>query len=442
MSVISGIPFFKNAASSVKISSEMSVWLDTKFPSETREKFHIPVDKHGNTSTYMNGNSLGCQPKKAQEYSEKVFKDWAKTGLGMHFDGAFLPAVKCDLYTQDGFGKLVGAKNPEVEVVAMNGLSVNLHLFLSSFYRPAGNKTKILLEKGAFPSDHYAVRSQVKLSGNDEDLHTILLEPKNGKRYLETVDIINSIRENAEDLALILLPGIQYFTGQFFQIKEITAVANELNIPIGWDLAHAVGNVPMELHDWGVDFAVWCSYKYVNSGAGGIGGAFLHEKHSNNFDRPRMYGWWGHKLETRFLMDNNLDSEAGVLSYRLCNPPPLLVAPLYASLEIFEGTSMEEIRARSLLLTSYLEHLVDNLFDKSVVEIVTPRDVEQRGAQLSLKINFGDKSIQEVEDELVEQGILCDTRHDIVRIAPAPLYNTFQDVWTVTSAISKIVNPK
>ena len=420
----------------------MSVWLDTKFPSETREKFHIPVDKHGNTSTYMNGNSLGCQPKKAQEYSEKVFKDWAKTGLGMHFDGAFLPAVKCDLYTQDGFGKLVGAKNPEVEVVAMNGLSVNLHLFLSSFYRPAGNKTKILLEKGAFPSDHYAVRSQVKLWGDDADLHTILLEPKNGKRYLETADIINSIRENAEDLALILLPGIQYFTGQFFQIKEITAVANELNIPIGWDLAHAVGNVPMELHDWGVDFAVWCSYKYVNSGAGGIGGAFLHEKHSNNFDRPRMYGWWGHKLETRFLMDNNLDSEAGVLSYRLCNPPPLLVAPLYASLEIFEGTSMEEIRARSLLLTSYLEHLVDNLFDKSVVEIVTPRDVEQRGAQLSLKINFGDKSIQEVEDELVEQGILCDTRHDIVRIAPAPLYNTFQDVWTVTSAISKIVNPK
>lgn len=394
---------------------------------------------------YMNGNSLGCQPKKSKQYVSAVLDDWAKKGLGCHFDGAFIPALYCDELVRSSMGKLVGSENPEQEIVIMNGLTVNLHLMMSSFYRPTGQKTKILLEEFAFPSDHYAVESQIRLAGyeNVQD-HMILLKaevnPETGEKMVPTDNIFKIIQEHADEIALILLPGVQYKTGQFFEMEKITKLANQLNIKIGWDLAHAVGNVPVQLTKWGVDFAVWCCYKYVNSGAGAIAGAFLHEKHAKNFNRPRMLGWFGHKLATRFDMDNQFVPEMGALSYRLSNPPPLLVATLKASLEIFDMTSMQELRQKSLLLTRYLETLVTENFSHDELQIITAKDPNQRGAQLSMKCKFANKTIEEVETYLTDAGIFCDSRHDIIRIAPAPLYNSFSDVWEVINAFKFLMH--
>ena len=394
-------------------------------------------------SVYMNGNSLGCQPKKTKEYLNHVADDWAKKGLGMHFDGAFLPALYCDEIIRQSMGKLVGSKFPEKEIVIMNGLTVNLHLFMSSFYRPQGKKTKILLEEKAFPSDHYACESQVRLANLDPAEELILLksQQEDDGFYLSSERIIEAIKKHKDEIALILLPGVQYKTGQYFEMEKITKIAKSYNINIGWDLAHAAGNVPVKLSEWNVDFAVWCSYKYLNSGAGGIAAAFLHHKHATDFDRPRMLGWFGHKLKTRFEMNNQMEFECGALSYRLCNPPPLLVAPLKASLDVFDQTSIEQLRQKSILLTGYLEYLIETLFEKQQIEIITCKDHRQRGAQLSMKINFG-RDINYVENFLTDQGIFCDSRHDIVRIAPAPLYNSFEDVWRVIDAFYFLINGK
>ncbi|XP_065569347.1 kynureninase-like [Artemia franciscana] len=383
---------------------------------------------------YFCGNSLGLKPKKADVYLNEVAKDWGRTAVFMHFNGLY-PAALCDMYPKPLLVKIIGAAK-ESEVAVMNGLTVNLHLLMVSFYRPTEKKYKIVIEDHAFPSDRYAVVSQMKLHNVNPNDGLITCKPRKGEEIIRTEDILRVLEEEGDSVALVMLSGVQYYTGQKFDIKVITEAAKTKGCIVGWDLAHAIGNVKLALHEWNVDFATWCSYKYLNSGAGGISGIFVHELHHGKNHHPQLLGWWSNAQSTRFEMRKEVDIAEGADSFRLCNPPPLLVAPHMASLEIFDQAPESERMAKQYLLTGYLEWLISFLL-KDEVKIITPAIPRERGCQLSFVFK---RDLKEVHKELESRGIVCDVRlPSVMRIAPTPLYNKYEEVYRFVIILKEVL---
>ncbi len=388
-----------------------------------REKFLIPKDKNNKDVIYLAGNSLGLQPKSVRAYVEQELKDWETFGVEGHTQ-AKNPWLPYHEFLTEQTAKIAGAK-PE-EVVNMNTLTVNLHLLFVSFYKPTKTRHKILIEANSFPSDHYAVQSQIRFHGFDVETSLIEMKPREGEDTIRTDEIEALIEKEGDSIALIWFAGVNYYTGQAFEMEKITQAGHKKGCLVGFDLAHATGNLILKLHDWNVDFAVWCNYKYMNGGPGTIGGAFVHEKHLKNSDLPKFLGWWGHDKETRFLMDHNYISIPTVESWQISNPPILQLASLRASLDIFDEAGLNSLRQKSEMLTGYLEFLIrENKKDN--VKIITPENRNERGCQLSLRIN---KNGKELYKKLLKDGVMCDWREpDVIRAAPVPLYNTFEDVF-------------
>ncbi|SMR57160.1 unnamed protein product [Zymoseptoria tritici ST99CH_1E4] len=397
---------------------------------------------------YFCGNSLGLQPKAVSEYMAAYLKTWGSIGVGGHFtdleDSPLTPyqdmAADCARKSAD----IVGA-SPE-EIVIMNTLTVNLHLMMVAFYKPSGKKTKIMCEWRPFPSDWYAIESQIEHHGLNPKDNMVLVKPDDGYT-MTTSNIISLIDQHASELALILLPGIQYYSGQLLDIPTITAHAHSLGLLIGWDLAHAAGNVELRLHDWDVDFACWCNYKYINCGAGGMAGAFVNSKHGNNDANTGLKGWYGGDKSVRFLMDNKFVPTPGAQGFQLSNPSVVDLTVLSASLSVFEKTSMRDLRSKSLLLTGYAERLLAGIAERTqadgeyAFQIITPTDPLQRGTQLSVLLKEG--LLEPVSEALEGNGIICDKRKPgCIRVAPVPLYNTFSDVWRFMQVLEKAVKPQ
>jgi kynureninase len=381
---------------------------------------------------YFTGNSLGLQPRSAKSFISRELEDWAKLGVEGHFH-AKRPWLYYHKFAKRSLAKLVGAK-PD-EVVAMNQLTVNLHLMLVSFYKPAGGRFKIITEAGAFSSDQYTFESHIRLHGLHPDAALVEIAPRPNEYGLRTEDIVKVIRQNSDQLALVVFGGVQYYTGQFFDIQAIAKAAHDAGAYAGFDLAHAIGNVPLSLHEHEVDFAVWCSYKYLNSGPGGVAGAFVHEKHFHNKDLPRLSGWWGYKEDDRFEMKKGFVPMAGVDAWQLSNFPVLSGAAHLAALEIFDKVGMKKLRTKSELLTGYAEFILKSIDpEEKYFTIITPQD---RGCQLSILMRSnGVKAF----NKLTKAGVIADWREpDVIRIAPVPLYNTFEEVWKFGSVFRKIL---
>ena len=394
-----------------------------------KDLFFIPKNKQGKELIYFCGNSLGLQPKKTKEYIIQEIDDWKTHAVEGHFH-AKNPWLPYHEMLSASYSKLIGAKSSEV--IAMNTLTVNLHLMMVSFYKPEKNKFKILIEKDAFPSDIYAVESQIEFHGFKTDEALIKLEPRKGEYYIRQEDIEKIIEENSNEIALILLGGVNYYTGQLFDMQKITKVGHEHGIVVGFDLAHAIGNVKLELSKWNVDFAVWCSYKYLNSGPGAIAGAFVNERF-HNVELPRFTGWWGHNKKERFLMDDKFKPIKSAEGWQLSNPPIFSLAPVFASLSIFDKVGMDDLIKKSKALTNYLEFLIKSIDNKNI-EII---DVPMRGCQLSISVKNYDKKLF---NNLTENGIVADWREpDVIRIAPVPLYNTFTDAFNFYQTLKKLL---
>ncbi len=391
-----------------------------------RERFHIPVGTDGKPWVYFVGNSLGLMPKATRAVVEQELDDWAKLGVDGHLEGT-TPWYSYHETVREPAARLVGALPHEV--VCMNSLTVNLHLLMATFYRPAKTRFKILMEEPAFPSDTYAVRSQIAHHGLDPRDALLLAKPREGELTLRHDDIEALLDRDGEQIALVLFAGVNFFTGQLFDIQKITAAGHNRGCMVGIDLAHAVGNVPLSLHDWNVDFAVWCSYKYLNSGPGAVAGAFVHERHATNRDLPRLAGWWGNDPVTRFRMQ--LEPEFVPVSsadaWGVSNPPIFSLAPLRTSFEIFDDAGgMDALRAKSVELTGYLQFLLDKASSEQFT-VITPREAGNRGAQLSIVVHDHPK---ELFAKLEAAGVKCDFREpNVIRAAPTPLYNTFHEVW-------------
>jgi len=390
-----------------------------------RNKFFFPETK-ADQCIYLVGNSLGLQPRNVRDYINIELEDWAKFGVEGHFHARHPWYSYHELLMKKG-AELVGAK--EGEVVHMNGLTTNLHLLMVSFYRPDEKRFKILCEGKAFPSDQYALESQVKFHGHEPEEAIVELYPREGEHTLREEDIELAIEDYKDELALVFIGGVNYYTGQLFDMQRIATKARESDITVGFDLAHAAGNVPIKLHDWEVDFAAWCSYKYLNSGPGSVSGIFIHEKHANDKSLQRFAGWWGHNKEERFKMESGFDPIPGAEGWQLSNAPVFAMAPHLASLEIFHEVGMDKLRAKSLKLTAFLEKLVKAVSEENEakVEIITPENPESRGCQLSILTHGYGK---EVFDYLQRNGVFADWREpNVIRIAPVPLYNSFLDCY-------------
>ena len=387
------------------------------------EKFYIPKQLNGEDVIYLTGNSLGLQPKSTRDYIEQELKDWETLGVEGHLQ-AKNPWLQYHELVTEQMAAVVGAKS--IETVVMNSLTVNLHLLMVSFYRPTAERYKIVIEAGAFPSDQYVVQSQIKFHNFDVAESLIELKPREGEATLRTEDIEKTIAENGNTIALILLGGVNYYTGQAFDMKRITEVGHKIGAVVGFDLAHAAGNLELKLHDWNVDFAAWCSYKYLNAGPGGIGGVFVHERHATSFDLPRFAGWWGHDKETRFLMGSEFVPIRGAEGWQLSNPPIFQLAALKASLDIFEEAGMKNLTEKSKKLTGYLEFLLGEIQDERI-SVITPANSAERGCQLSIRVKDADKNLFKA---ISERGVIADWREpDVIRVAPVPLYNSFSDVF-------------
>jgi kynureninase len=391
-----------------------------------REKFYLPLGKDGKPLIYFAGNSLGLMPKAAWSIVEEELDNWAKLGVDAHH------ATGTPWYTyhealREPTARLAGAK--PVEVICMNSLTVNLHLMMATFYQPTKSRFKILMEDPAFPSDTYAIKTQIVHHGLDLKEALILARPRKGEFTIRTEDIVDLIKKHGDQLAVVMFAGVNFFTGQLFDIETITASAQTRDIVVGFDLAHAVGNVPLTLHDWNVDFAVWCSYKYLNAGPGAVAGAFVHERHATNTKLPRLAGWFGNDPNTRFRL--HLEPEfipvASADGWQISNPPIFAMAPLRASLAIFdEARGMEPLRAKSIRLTGYLEFLLTEIGSRKF-GVITPRNSDERGCQLSILAHEHPK---ELLSKLQAAGVKCDFREpNVIRVAPTPLYNTFHEVW-------------
>jgi kynureninase len=392
-----------------------------------RSQFHFP-QKSGKDVLYFCGNSLGLMPKTTAAAVNKELNVWEKEGvLGQH--------SRWEAYHEhltDSTARLVGA-NPS-EVVVMNALTVNLHLLLVSFYQPTPQRNKIVIEQGAFPSDQYAVESQIRFHGFNPKEALIELIPREGEKYLRTDDILNTLKENSNSIATILIGGVNYYSGQAFDMEKITKVGHEIGAYVGFDLAHGAGNLLLNLHDWSVDFAAWCSYKYICAGPGSPGGVFIHERHGN-WEGPRFAGWWGHDKGTRFNMGPDFVPIIGAEGWQISNSPVLSMACLRESMSIFDEAGMKDIRTKSELLTGYLEYLVKTISDN--VEIITPFIPSERGNQLSLVMK---ENGEVVFNELGEKGVVCDWREpDVIRIAPSPLYNSYADIYFFFEILKSLV---
>jgi kynureninase len=391
-----------------------------------REKFHLPLGKDGKPLIYFAGNSLGLMPKAARAIVEEELDNWAKLGVDAHH-ATGTPWYTYHQALREPTARLLGGK--PLEVICMNSLTVNLHLMMATFYRPTKSRFKILMEEPAFPSDTYAIKTQVAHRGLDPKEALVLARPRNNEFTIRIEDIIDLIEKDADQLALVMLAGVNFFTGQLFGIEKITAAARKRDIVVGFDLAHAIGNVPLSLHDWNVDFAVWCSYKYLNAGPGGVAGAFVHERHATNRKLPRLAGWFGNDPNTRFRL--HLEPEfipvASADGWQISNPPIFAMAPLRASLAIFDDAGgMEALRAKSIRLTGYLEFLLTENGSRKFT-VITPRNPGERGCQLSILAHEHPK---ELLKELEAAGVKCDFREpNVIRVAPTPLYNAFHEVW-------------
>ncbi|GGD87462.1 kynureninase [Planktosalinus lacus] len=396
-----------------------------------REKFHIPKDKKGNDIVYLCGNSLGLQPKNTQKYIQEELDDWAKLGVEGHTEAQHPWMPYHELLTNT-MAKIVGAKPSEV--VMMNTLTTNLHLLMVSFYQPTKTKYKIVIESDAFPSDKYAVESQLDFHGFDKKEGVILWKPRKGEDLCRIEDLENILADQSDEIALILIGTTNYYTGQSFPIKEITELGHKHKCVVGFDLAHGAGNIQPDLHKNGPDFAVWCSYKYLNSGPGSLGGLFVHERHAKNPKLKRFTGWWGHNKKTRFNMRQEFDVLPGAEGWQLSNPPILSMAAIRASLDIFEEAGFDNILAKQKKLTGYLEFLLHDLKNDRI-SIITPSNPEERGCQLSLAVQDADRSLH---DKLTKAGVISDWREpDVIRVAPAPLYNSFEDVFLMVERLKK-----
>ena len=398
-----------------------------------RNQFHIPKDKNGEEQVYLCGNSLGLQPKLAQEYIQQELEDWSNLGVEGHTE-AKNPWMPYHEFLTEKMAKIVGAKPSEV--VMMNTLSVNLHLMMVSFYQPTSERFKIIIESDAFPSDKYAVESQLKFHGHDPKDSLILWEPREGEELCHFEDLEKIMETEGDQVALLLIGSTNYYTGQSFPLKKITELGHRHGAKVGFDLAHGAGNIQPNLNETGPDFAVWCSYKYLNSGPGSVGGCFVHERHANNKELKRFTGWWGHNKQTRFNMRHEFDPIPGAEGWQLSNPPILSLAAIRASLAIFDEAGFENIRTKSVKITNYLEYLLKEI-EGDQIEIITPQNPEERGCQLSIKVKNANKALF---DKLMAAGVISDWREpNVIRVAPAPLYNSFEDVYKMVERLKALL---
>jgi len=397
-----------------------------------RNEFYIP--KYNNQdSIYLCGNSLGLQPKRVKTALDLVTEDWKEYGVEAHMKAKYA-WVNYHEHLKESSAKIVGAKL--IEVTIMNTLTVNLHLMMISFYKPTKERFKIIVEAGSFPSDRYAFISQILFHGLDPSTTLIEIAPREGESYIRDEDILETIQREGDQVALVLFSGINYYTGQVFEMQKIVEQARKIGANVGFDLAHAAGNVELKLHDWDVDFAVWCNYKYINGGPGTLSGCFVHEKHANNNELPRLAGWFGNKMSSRFAMKPDFDPTEGADGWIMSNPPIYALAPLRASLEIFEEAGFENCVTKSKNLTRYLRFLIENKKYKDI-SIITPAFAQ--GCQLSLFVNRNGGKI--VFNHLTETGVICDWREpNVIRIAPVPLYNSFMDVFRFVEILSQLVS--
>lgn len=412
--------------------------MDRKDPlKKFRNEFLIPSFKK-KPAIYFLGNSLGLQPKRTEKFLTQELQDWAALGVEGHFR-ARRPWLHYHTYTKKMLAKLTGAKTHEV--VAMNHLTVNLHLMLVTFYNPTAKRFKIITEKGGFPSDQYALESQIKFHGLDPDKVLIEVSPREGEFCLRMEDIIKTIEYHGDETALVFFSGIQYYTGQVFNLKKITEAGHRVGAFVGFDLAHAIGNVPLRLHPDGVDFAIWCSYKYLNSGSGGIGGAFIHEQNTKREDLKRFAGWWGYKMSDRFKMQKGFVPMEGVDGWQLSTVPVFQSAAHLASLTVFEEATLPALRKKSILLTGYLEFLLRTLDpNENHFSILTPKQKNEHGCQLSLYMKHHGK---EIYTALHESGVFADWREpNVIRVAPTPLYNRFEEVYSFVQILRTLVDTK
>src|SRR5438132_2096231 len=399
-----------------------------------RDKFHLPLGGDGKPVIYFAGNSLGLMPKSARQIVDGELDNWAKLGVDAHH-ATGTPWYSYHEALREPTARFVGALS--LEVICMNSLTVNLHLMMATFYRPTKSRFKVLMEEPAFPSDTYAIKTKLIHHNLDPKDALVLARPRKGEFTVRTEDILDVIDENADQLAMVMLGAVNFFTGQLVDFEEVTTAAQKKGITIGFDLAHAAGNVPLLLHEWNVDFAVWCSYKYLNAGPGAVAGAFVHERHATNTNLPRFAGWFGNDQNTRFRL--HLEPEfvpvASADGWQISNPPILSMAPLRASLAIFdEAGGMESLRAKSMRLTGYLEFLIEQIGSKKF-SLITPADSNARGAQLSIQAHEHPKQVHE---QLIAAGVKCDFREpNVIRVAPTPLYNTFHEVWRFAQILAQ-----
>lgn len=411
---------------------EFALTMDRDDPlAEFRQRYHMPLTVEGNEFMYFAGNSLGLQPKGVRAMIEQELKDWAELGVEGHFEAKHPWYGYHEMFSKS-LAAVVGAQ--PVEVVAMNTLTTNLHLMMVSFYRPTADRHRILIEAGAFPSDQYAVASQARFHGYDPGEAIMELRPREGEDVVRMDDIERLLITRGSEIALVMLGGVNYYNGQAFDMKRITELAHGQGCVVGYDLAHAAGNLHLKLHDWNVDFAVWCSYKYLNSGPGGVSGVFVHERHEFDQTLPRFAGWWGVEPATRFAMNPRFIPQRGAAGWQLSNAQILPMAAHKVALDLFIEAGMERLRRKSTLLTGYLEFMLDSI-EGDRYTIITPRDPEQRGCQLSVRIK-GDA--RKLAEELKWLGVIADYRTpDVIRLAPVPMYNTFDEVYRLAGLLRK-----
>ncbi|MDC1539106.1 kynureninase [Flavobacteriaceae bacterium] len=399
-----------------------------------RDAFHIPKTSDGKEWLYFTGNSLGLQPKETKNHIQQELDDWANLGVEGHFE-AKNPWMPYHEFLTESMAEIVGAK--PIEVVIMNTLTTNLHLLMVSFYQPTKTKFKIVIESDAFPSDRYAVETQLRFHGFDPKDSLIEWTPKDGETLLNIDDLAALLETQGDEIALLLIGGVNYYTGQYLDLKKIAELGHQYGCKVGIDLAHGVGNIQPNLHDSGVDFAAWCTYKYMNSGPGSLGGIFVHERHAYDESLKRFAGWWSQNKDTRFDMRQPLDIIPGAEGWQLSNPPILSMAAIKASLELFSEVGMPALREKSIQLTGYMEYLILELQNEHI-SIITPKDPDQRGCQLSIQVKNADKSLH---TKLSEANVITDWRTpDVIRCAPVPFYNSFEDVFKMVETLKTVLN--
>ncbi|MEP1488685.1 MAG: kynureninase [Algibacter sp.] len=418
-----------------KLGLEYVLKLDRNDPlAEYRHQFHIPKGENGHELIYMTGNSLGLQPKSTKTYINQELEDWANLGVEGHFE-AKNPWLPYHEFLTKNMAKVVGAK--PIEVIVMNTLTTNLHLMMVSFYKPTKTRYKILIESDAFPSDKYAVESQLRHHGFDDKEGVVLWKPRTGEELLNYEDLEAILDAHGDEIALIMIGGVNYYTGQFFDLKRITKLGHAVGSKVGFDCAHGAGNVNLNLHDSGADFAVWCTYKYLNAGPGSLAGCFVHERHAHNKDLNRFTGWWSHNKQTRFTMRDEFDQLAGAEGWQLSNPPILSMAAIKASLDLIDDVGFQNLVEKSKKLTGYFEFLLNQLGDDTI-QIITPSNPKERGCQLSIQVKNADKTLH---DKLTKSGVISDWRApDVIRCAPVPLYNSYLEIFNLVEKLKCILN--